>query len=143
MLARVLTVAVVGALLLASCGRDASEDDGAPAKREDMDTIVLTEADSGRTVDVMTGMTLELRLPANRTTGYRWAVEEAGAPVLAVIEDTYVVAEDPQMGTGGTRILRYRVQESGTGRLRLKYWQEWEGDSSIAERFEASVRAEE
>jgi inhibitor of cysteine peptidase len=95
--------------------------------------MTLTEKDTGLSFDVSGGSTLTLRLRENPPTGYRWAVDTSGGLELAGSQ----FQPGALPGEGGTRVLQFRVPSTGTHDLRLHHWREWEGDSSITERFTA------
>jgi inhibitor of cysteine peptidase len=97
--------------------------------------MTLTEKDNGRTFDVSAESSLTVRLKENPTTGYRWAVDSSDGLDLA--ESQFQPGSVP--GAGGTRILQFKIPSTGTHDLRLHHWREWEGDSSITDRFTAKV----
>src|SRR5581483_7057383 len=49
--------------------------------------VTAEESASGQSMTLPVGETLELRLPENPTTGYRWSVVENGADVLTPVEE--------------------------------------------------------
>jgi predicted secreted protein len=100
----------------------------------------IDESANGTTVELGVGETLDLRLPENRTAGYRWQVEAGGEPVGSLVSDSYQAADGPP-GRGGTRELRFRAERSGEGEIRLAYRRSWETESSAARTFLVRVRA--
>lgn len=98
--------------------------------------MILSEQDSGRTVEVAEGDSVTIRLKENPTTGYRWAVETSGG--LEWVEDDFELG-GPAVGAAGTRVLLFRATRPGSHTLRLKNWREWEGESSVTDRFEANI----
>ena len=83
--------------------------------------VVLTEQDGGREVPVSAGDVIELRLPENPTTGFRWSFD---APGVELVEDRY---EDVGEGLGAAsqRVLRLRVTATETD-LNLRRGQMWD-----------------
>lgn len=67
------------------------------------------------------------------------AVAQAG-PVLELESSDFDPPHGTAIGAGGRRTFRFRARRAGTTDLALKLWREWEGDSSIIERFQVSVR---
>lgn len=102
-----------------------------------MAEIELTSADHGTTVGLQLDDEVVLRLPENPTTGYRWELEP-DAPV-EIVGDTFELADEPLLGSGGTRLLRLRAAKTGPGRLRLKHWQPWEGENSITQTLQVNL----
>jgi inhibitor of cysteine peptidase len=109
-----------------------------------MALLTLTSADNGKAIEVHPEDRIVIELPENATAGYRWNVDRAER--LAE-EDTpqeppspHVVESEPQFGRGGIRRLQFRAMEPGAGHLKLKYWQAWEGERSVLQRFAIDVK---
>ncbi|HEY9628009.1 MAG TPA: protease inhibitor I42 family protein [Coleofasciculaceae cyanobacterium] len=102
-------------------------------------SLSVTAADSGKSLEVSSGDTLSLQLPENPTTGYRWAVQSPENQNLELQSSEF---SPPSSGIGGSgqRVFTFRAKSSGTANLQLKEWREWEGDRSILNRFELTVR---
>jgi len=98
--------------------------------------VTLSDQDSGRSVDIAKGGTLSVRLQENPTTGYRWAIESSGGLQLAGDE---FQPGGGAVGAAGSRVFHFRASTSGTNNLRLRLWRDWEGDSSVINRFSATV----
>lgn len=85
--------------------------------------LILTEEDRGREVPVFVGDVIDLRLPENASTGFRWTLE-AEAPVEEIEADEHDNAAGPP-GAAGLRVLSLRVlRENGV--VRLRRGQAWE-----------------
>jgi inhibitor of cysteine peptidase len=82
---------------------------------------------------------LEVQLPENPTTGYRWAVAEYDARILH-LEESALASGGGGIGGGGVRAFAFRALLGGETPLRLKHWREWQGESSVDDRFEVTVR---
>jgi inhibitor of cysteine peptidase len=102
--------------------------------------VTLTQADNGKTVEVAPGDVVVVRLPENPTTGYRWAQHASTEPVLAPREGDFTPAAGAGVGGGGRKTFRFAATGAGDVHLQLKLWREWEGDPSVAERFQATIR---
>jgi predicted secreted protein len=98
--------------------------------------MTLTEQDHGRTIQVKMGSVVTLRLKENPTTGYRWTV--ATAPELEQIGDRFELGGSA-IGAAGVRVFEFRATRVGEHELRLKNWREWEGESSVIDRFDAKI----
>lgn len=105
--------------------------------------IVLTHKNSGDTIDISPETEVEIRLEENRTTGYQWTIENSGEKVISIVDEEHIVPEKPRIGQGGIYVLRFRVNQTGEDKLSLKYWQSWEGESSVERRFNINVIASE
>ena len=114
----------------------ASQPDGGGGNQ--MATITLTQADSGTSIDVSPGDTIAISLAENPTTGYRWAIDDLDAQVVTLVSSSYATAGGG-IGAGGTRTITLRAAQAGTAHPRLKLWREWEGDTSIIERFDMTI----
>ncbi len=104
-----------------------------------MSMITLTQADRGKAVTLQPGQTLVMDLPENPTTGFRWAIARNDDATLALRDSNYAPAAGAGIGGGGRRTFTFVAQQPGSVNLQLKLWREWEGDSSVTERFEATI----
>jgi inhibitor of cysteine peptidase len=104
-------------------------------------TLEIGPKDKGRHIELRKGDILVVRLPENPSTGYRWAVHHDGG-VLQVEGTHFDPMEGSRVGAGGWRTLRLKAAATGTAKLQLKLWQEWEGDASVSDRYDVSVRVD-
>ncbi|MGB3556839.1 MAG: protease inhibitor I42 family protein [Jannaschia sp.] len=86
--------------------------------------LILTPEDGGREVPVTPGASVELRLPENPTTGFRWTVEGD----VAVSHDGYD-GSAPEPGAATTRVLRLTMPDRAM-RLRLRRRQDWDPEGA-------------
>lgn len=86
--------------------------------------------------------TLILSLPSNPTSGFRWQLEDAAAPVLRSLGPE--VYSNPQgsglVGSAGQSTWRFQAARAGEGHLRLRYQRPWEADVAPSERFDCLIR---
>ncbi len=120
-------------LLLSSCG---TMNTGSNT----MSKITLTEADKGKFIEVHKGDEIVIQLKENPTTGYRWAVDKTDNTVLALQNLGFSPTPGTGIGGGGTRTFTFIVKQPGTVQLQLKLWREWQGDSSIIDRYDVTLR---
>jgi predicted secreted protein len=79
--------------------------------------------DDGRVVTVTPGGVLEIALPENATTGYRWELDVL--PMGAVVVADRVEAPDTRAaGAAGLRVFAVRTGRGGTVSARLR--RSWE-----------------
>ena len=100
---------------------------------------VLTAADNGRTVELPVGDEVALHLPENATTGYRWAIDSADANLVDIKEGQYVSTSE-KMGGGGEAQWLIKAKAPGAASIKLKRWRQWEGESSVVQRYEITLR---
>jgi inhibitor of cysteine peptidase len=101
----------------------------------------LSEKDNGRSVDLKVGAELEVTLPENATTGYRWAVDHAD-DIVSLVSSQPVRPSSAALGAGGGASFTFRAERPGTGALALKNGRSWEGDSSVVGRFRVEVNVQ-
>jgi inhibitor of cysteine peptidase len=79
-------------------------------------------------ISVKAGDTFTIRLEANPTTGYEWAVTISDETVLALEKSDYVpdeVASDVA-GSGGTQVFAFKALNSGEAAIDMVYQRSWE-----------------
>ena len=104
-----------------------------------MATTSLTEADAGTTRTVQLEEKVELHLPENPSTGYRWSINIVPPEAAAVIANDWSPA-GPGVGATGTREFIITTKKPGTVMLRAKLWREWQGEGSITQRREFTLQ---
>jgi inhibitor of cysteine peptidase len=100
---------------------------------------ILTQADSGRNIELHVGDAVVLRLPERASTGYRWEIEAADTTLVDAQEGQYAAASSA-VGGGGETQWTLRARATGIAYIRLKRWRRWEGEDSVRERFEVTLR---
>ena len=100
----------------------------------------LTEADIGRSVDLRVGEAVDVTLPENATTGYRWAIDHVD-PGIVEASESKPRYPSGQTGSAGEVKFSFKATGPGSGEVSLKYWRHFEGDSSITRRFRVRLNA--
>jgi predicted secreted protein len=101
--------------------------------------VRVTAADSGTTVRVRAGDTVRIALPANETTGYRWAITRRPRRTVARITfAAYQPGGGGMPGAGGTQVYRLRAARRGRTRFAARYAQV--GSNTVGQRFEIRIR---
>jgi inhibitor of cysteine peptidase len=103
----------------------------------------ITETDNGRTLNVHIGDSIQITLPENASTGYRWDIDGYTLDQLEKIskESNYPKSNpksnqlEAVIGSGGTMSFIFQAKSAGKASIGLKYWRAWEGDASIVKRF--------
>jgi len=104
-----------------------------------MAEMTLTEANTGQQLGALPGDEIVIRLAENPTTGYRWQLANVDGPIEPA-GDSFELAPNPQIGSGGVREFRFRAVGPGAAHLELKHLQAWEGERSVDRRFAADIR---
>ena len=104
--------------------------------------IKLTQNNNGQSFDIRQDDIITIALRENPTTGYRWTVDRLNEIAFILQSSDFLLPEDPKFGEGGTRIFVFRVKKVVNTHIQLKHWREWEGDSSIIDRFDVALMVE-
>lgn len=126
-----ITAIGVFALVLAACGREPGP-------------LTVTEADSGRTISLVSGQGLVLELASNPTTGFRWnLVGEPDPDVLSLESFEFEPpSETGLVGAGGTEIWTFSAARGGRTALHLLYERPF-APQELAGRFDLVVEVSE
>jgi inhibitor of cysteine peptidase len=85
----------------------------------------VDETADAREIVVRERQRLELSLRENPTTGFRWELQENGAPACALRDDTFI-APETGVGRGGVRRWIFEAIATGSCRIALAYRRAWE-----------------
>lgn len=105
-----------------------------------MAVVAATEASNGRTLEVAVGDSIELELPENRTTGYRWHVLAAGEPVCEKTAEQFVPGPS-QPGAPGLLHCEFQVKAGGVARIQLASRRSWSSADERSFTLDVSARA--
>lgn len=85
-------------------------------------TVTLTDADAGRTVTLAEDAVIELRLPADRESGFSWIPKRHLLPVLSAYGiPEYQPDASAQADATTIEIWRFMAEETGTAELVFEY----------------------
>jgi inhibitor of cysteine peptidase len=101
--------------------------------------LTIDQSYDGRSVDMAVGQVIELRLPANPTTGFSWGVEAGGGPAC-VVEEGPAAAPGRVPGQGGEHAWHIRGVQLGSCHIALAYRRPWETAAGPARTFTIDVR---
>ena len=117
--------------------------DAKPAAATEKKTHELGKDDNGKAVKVNVGDTIRVKLKANRTTGYSWALAESklDAKILKSDGNEYKVDEHPagMVGVGGNDVWTFTALAPGKTEIALGYARPWEKDKEPVESFKLTV----
>jgi len=88
----------------------------------------FTEANNGSEVQLATRDTFQIRLPENRTAGFRWAIQ-ALPPFCQVTGDQFI-SPPAVLGAAGEHIWAIETRGPGTSELVLSYGRSWESQAT-------------
>jgi inhibitor of cysteine peptidase len=85
-------------------------------------TTRVTESDNNREVRLVTGDTLQVRLPTNSSAGYGWQVITNNPDELKLLGNPIIEkVTDSQLGSNEYQVFRFQVQSAGSSVLELQY----------------------
>jgi inhibitor of cysteine peptidase len=88
-----------------------------------MADVKVSRPDAGKRIRVRVGDVLEVRLPENPTTGYRWDFVAPGN--LSVVSDELAAQPGGGIGAGGERVVRFRATAPGETRVEAANQRSW------------------
>ena len=125
-------------LALMSC-RDATVGKP-PIENSAMPPLTFSQADHDKSVPIKLGDIVHLTLNETPTTGFRWDIEEGNSAILEILSSEYNQPPGASVGGAGEHNWTFKARQAGNVRLVLKRWRAWEGDKSVAERFNITFR---
>lgn len=133
-----LVILVTMTVLGAGCGSAASANGG---------RLTLGPADDGKSYTVNKGDIIQVVIPGNPTTGYRWASEltDTDKALLQEMGEPQYAPENRDanlVGAGGTYTLTFKAVEKGQATLKVAYARPWETGVPPLQTFTASLTIE-
>lgn len=101
--------------------------------------VQLTEMDSGETVKLNSGGTMEVKLKGNPTTGYTWTVAVVDLRILIQMGEAKFDPETNARGAGGTITIRFKAVAVGKTSLKLIYHRPFEKEKPPLKAFAVDV----
>ena len=122
-----LCLLLVGALFLLVAAAAAK-----PPPKE----VALDQKANGKTVPVVLGQTVVVRLKGNPTTGYQWTVQKIeGKAVKQVGKVEYVHGGGDAEGSGGVFVAAFQTIKAGAATITMGYLRPWEKKKPPIESF--------
>ncbi|MDQ1696103.1 MAG: hypothetical protein QOJ03_1456 [Frankiaceae bacterium] len=103
-----------------------------------MAVIRIDQQYDGKRVTAQVGDSIEVTLPEIATTGFRWEVDETGAP-LEVQTSEHDTGENMKAGATGNRHVVVKAARPGNGRLSLRLRRSWEAPDEAEDTFAVDV----
>jgi inhibitor of cysteine peptidase len=88
--------------------------------------VTLDENSNGQVVEAPIGETIEIRLPENPTTGFRWHLTSDGSPACGLVYDDFSTPPNPPPGKGGMHSWRFEAVRAGECNIELRSRRRWE-----------------
>lgn len=137
-------VAVVVTALFTACSKDdAPKKTDAPVKTNTVEKAINIDAESNsKTIHVLPGKTICIKLNANHTTGYSWSLAAVDKSILEVGEEgEYESDPHPEgmVGVGGYEVWSFKAIATGETEISLVYVRPWEKDEPPAMTFKLKV----
>jgi inhibitor of cysteine peptidase len=101
--------------------------------------MLLDESSNGQVVEIPIGETIEIHLPENPTTGFRWRLTGDGSPACNLIRDDFRAPSGPP-GKGGIHAWTFEAMRAGNCDIELRYRRRWETRSDHERTFTIHVR---
>lgn len=117
---------LIAVLALSLLGGIQSTPSQPPAAPPPPGEVTLSEADSGRLIELQESDVVVLRLESNPSTGYRWEVQETDQNILLQVGAFEFESEPNRFGAPGTQVLRFVGVSEGRTPLKLVYRRPWE-----------------
>jgi inhibitor of cysteine peptidase len=137
---RATTVVLVLVLAFAMAGCAASFSGPQSSSGTVPGSTRLSDADSGKTVELAVGASLVIDLEENATTGYSWVVDGSVPDVLTAAEDEFQAPKDTGVvGAAGRHVFTYTAMKAGEGELTLVYARSWEKGVAPVKTFTVTV----
>jgi inhibitor of cysteine peptidase len=105
--------------------------------------VNITDADNGKTIDVLRFRTINLSLASNPTTGYSWKlISPIDRRVLRLYYSKYIPIPVPAklVGSGGHEEWKFRAMAPGTAVVKTIYIRSWEGQTPPVKTFTVTIR---
>lgn len=153
----VLGALAVGSTLVACAAEPADDAISRPSdtgsSADELRSLVLTDADDGKTVTVTRGQNVLVKLTSNPSTGYKWVVASTNRTFGYPASDNYVpppgaaaaaaAAPAGAIGAPGIQRILWKTNSpldmTGTHVVKLEYKREWEVNVAPARTFTFTV----
>jgi predicted secreted protein len=103
--------------------------------------LQIDESFAGRDVNLPAGETCELRLPENRTAGFRWRLVGSLPTQVTSEEDSYIAPTSPSPpGTPGVHVWKLKATNEGSVKIEFEYARSWESTDKAPRKFAVTIR---
>ena len=104
---------------------------------------MLQVDESGNNTEVVLALkqAMEIALPENPTTGFRWELKTDGQPACVLESETFD-APAGGVGKGGVRRWRFEAVGKGMGKIELTYRRPFEQEKPPAQTFRITAKVQ-
>jgi inhibitor of cysteine peptidase len=114
------------------------------AQKAEPQTIAVEATDDGKQLTLKRGAILLVRLEANPSTGYSWAVIGDPAPLVFVSSEYEPAKPNQQLaGAPEMQVMRFTANLAGSVELKLGYRRPWKKGVAPAKTFHVAVTVPE
>lgn len=90
-------------------------------------TLILTDKDNGKLVEIKNGSTFKIELSSNPTTGYNWQPLVLDNNIFKLESSNYYpAAKGSMVGAGGTSSFQIKALQKSGDELTFGYLRSWE-----------------
>jgi len=108
----------------------------------DGNTVVLSQQDSGKQIDVKVGEVVQVELEAMGTAGYRWFVDPLNQSILRLVSEETKVLHPGRIGAPALTVWRFEVIREGVTDIRMDHYRSWEGKAHSTDHFEVKIKVD-
>ena len=101
--------------------------------------VTVTSGDNGKSLDVQVGDEIVVSLAENPTTGFRWELQGPAGNALAPAGDTFELAPNPSVGSGGTHQFKFSAKAPGAATIVLRLQRPWVRDQPALQTFSVDI----
>ncbi len=102
--------------------------------------LELNETDADKTIELAVGDAIEIRLPENATTGYRWTLKSIDKSICEVATEERHGPDKIVPGAPGTHVWRLKAIQAGDCGIEIAYGRPWRVDAPPARTFKIKLR---
>ena len=103
---------------------------------------IFTRQYDGKEFNIQVGLTFQVILPENPTTGHLWTVYKSGTPHISLVSKSFSSPQEepPIEGRGGTRIFTFKAAKIGLAELILRLRRPWEEEGKFSDSFRIKLK---
>ena len=127
------------AIFVAACSRSKNETPSNPSSEKFVD---VDEDNNGKTIHVLPGETIRIKLRSNPSTGFSWALGPLEEGMLETSGESEFEADshrEYEVGYGGCEIWKFKAVQAGETEISLSYARPWEDERPAARTFRLHV----